>query len=311
MAVATEGHPSPFDYNQGTIPFNNHVLDDEETRNYLVRHISFPSVGDNRQRDDLVTGRYHESKHPGKKPLIIIVPIFGGHTYPPRNMTLFLKRFSDGGTNVFKIEADRKVTDWWALKHAPDEESFMDLWRISANAERNTAIDLRRIIDWAQARPEVDSDRIAVIGFSRGAVTAAAAAAHDDRLAATVLVMGGAHPHQALALCPMLKGAGVQNKVQKEYGWTLEEFADRLEPIYRDLDPANFAARADPARILIVEATEDDCMPAQAREALWLAMGRPERILIPYGHKMAFLSMTPLGGKWLQKEIWNFLEESF
>ena len=30
-------------------------------------------------------------------------------------------------------------------------------------------------------------------------------------------------------------------------------------------------------------------------------MGQPERISIPRGHKRAFLSMTPLGAKWLQK----------
>lgn len=300
-----------FDYDQAPIPFTNDVLDEEETRNYLVRHIHFPSFGDNRQRHDKVTGKYYESKHPGEKPLVIILPIFGGHVYPSQNMTLYLKRVSEGEVHVFRMLGEQNLTDWWALKHAPDEESFMNLWRTTSEVERNTIVDIRRTIDWARARPEIDADRIALIGFSRGAVTAAVTTAIDDRLAATVLVMGGAHPHIALATCPMLRGEGVQRKVQKEYGWTLDEFADRLAPLYHDLDPANLAGLTDPRRILIVEAAKDDCIPADAREALWLAMGRPQRIAIPYGHKKAFLSMTPLGTKWLQKEIWSFLQETF
>lgn len=301
---------SVFDYDRVTIPFENTVLDEEETRNYRVRYIHFPSVGDNRQRNDQVTGRYYESKHSGKKPLIIVLPIFGGHVYPSQNMTLYLKRTSRGDVNVFRMLGDQNLTDWWGLKHAPDQESFTRLWQSTAQAERNTIVDIRRTVDWALARPEVDADRIAVIGFSRGAIMAAVATANDDRLAATVLVMGGAQPHEALAACPMLRGEGVQRKVQKEYGWTLEEFADWLEPLYVDLDPANYAGQADPERILIVEAAKDDCIPSPAREKLWLAMGQPRRISIPHGHKRAFLSMTPLGTKWLQKEIWSFLQET-
>lgn len=302
--------PAVFGYNRVEIPFENDVLEEEETRNYLVRHIHFPSIGDNRQRNDQVTGKYYESKHPGKKPLILVLPIFGGHVYPSQNMTLYLKRVSDGGVHVFRMLGEQNLTDWWALKYAPDEESFMDLWQTTAQAEHNTIIDIRRTIDWALARPEIDPDRIAVIGFSRGAMMAAVAAANDTRLAATVLVMGGAHPHKALATCPMLRGEGVQKKVQKEYGWTLDQFADRLEPLYYDLDPATYAGQADAERILIVEAAKDDCIPADAREALWVAMGQPERISIPRGHKRAFLSMTPLGSRWLQKEIWSFLQET-
>ncbi len=309
--AGTSSSAPVFQYEQTPVPFENDMLDEEATRNYQVRHIHFPSIGDNRQRRDQVTGKYYESRHPGKRPLVIVLPIFGGHVYPSQNTTLYLKRISEGEVHVFRMLGEQNLTDWWALKHASDQESFMELWEATVQAERNTIIDIRRTIDWAQARPEVDPERIAVIGFSRGAIMAAVATANDGRLAATVLVMGGAHPHQALAACPMLKGEGVQKKVRKEYGWSLEEFAERLEPLYFDLDPANYPDRVDPRRILIVEAAKDDCIPAGAREALWLAMGQPQRILIPYGHKKAFLSMTPVGNKWLQKEIWGFLQESF
>ena len=139
----------------------------------------------------------------------------------------------------------------------------------------------------------------------------AAGGVGDGRGLASALVMGGAHPHVALAQCPMLEGYGAQRKVRKDFGWTLDDFADRLQPLYADLDPANYPDRADPSRILIVEAGEDDCFPADARAALYMALGQPERIVIPRGHKRAFLSMTPLGRSWLQERIWEFLSSSF
>jgi hypothetical protein len=49
-------------------------------------------------------------------------------------------------------------------------------------------------------------------------------------------------------------------------------------------------------------------MPRTARERLWLAMGRPERIAYLYDHRMAFLAMTFLGGNNLQHQIYRFLD---
>jgi hypothetical protein len=51
-------------------------------------------------------------------------------------------------------------------------------------------------------------------------------------------------------------------------------------------------------------------MPSVSREALWHAMGRPERISLLYAHNFSFLSMTPLGGSFATDRIWEFLEET-
>lgn len=39
-------------------------------------------------------------------------------------------------------------------------------------------------------------------------------------------------------------------------------------------------------------------------------MDRPQRLLLDYRHKQAFLSMTPLGFNWLRRQIWDFLQQT-
>ena len=42
----------------------------------------------------------------------------------------------------------------------------------------------------------------------------------------------------------------------------------------------------------------------------WEVMNRPQRLLLDYRHKQAFLGMSPLGFNWLRRRIWGFLQES-
>ena len=66
----------------------------------------------------------------------------------------------------------------------------------------------------------------------------------------------------------------------------------------------------DPSRVLIIEAGADTCVPESARDRLWHAMGRPERIAYSYDHRMAFLAMTFLGGHNLQRQVYRFLNRT-
>ena len=93
------------------------------------------------------------------------------------------------------------MIDWEALARAPDPAALrVEVQRTVARV-RASVIDLRRLLDWAETRPVVDTTRMAVVGFSESTLQVAAVIASDARLAAAVLVMGGAHPHQIFAIC--------------------------------------------------------------------------------------------------------------
>ena len=50
-----------------------------------------------------------------------------------------------------------------------------------------SAVDIRRALDYVSTRAEIDQRRVAIVGYSMGAITASIASAADTRITATVL----------------------------------------------------------------------------------------------------------------------------
>ena len=91
------------------------------------------------------------------------------------------------------------------------------------------------------------------------------------------------------------------------FGWSVSEYTAVLAPLMAPVDVARLGSRMDPARVLVIEAAQDDCIPEDARGALWQVLGHPERITVHAGHAGSFLAMTPLGGNHLRTSISRFL----
>ena len=297
----------PFAYEKTEVPFTNHVTGSGANSMYELRHLEIPSIGENNQQDNLVTAKYYRSTLPGKHPLVIVLPIWGSFTYPPRKFSSMIQRRSSGAVHVLYVQGDTHLADWPGLVAAAEESEFLKLWREAAEHQRVTIVDVSRLVDWAEQRPEIDTERIGLIGCSLGAMVAGTIATQEPRLAATVTVMGGSHLHSVLANCDGKRTTSVQEKAET-FGWSREEFEAQLEPIMSVIDAADYPDRVDPRSVLIIEANRDKCVPEKAREDFWLALGRPERISMNYDHAQAFYSMTPLGFSWMRRRIWEFLE---
>jgi len=296
-----------FTYDKTGVPFTNHVAGTGATSMYELRLLEIPSVGDNGQHDNLVTAKYYRSTLPGSHPLVIVLPIWGSFTYPPRKFSSSFQRRSNGAIHVLHVQGDTHLANWPGIIDAADESEFLELWREAVDRQRVTIVDVRRLIDWAEQRPEIDADRVALIGCSLGAFVAGTLATQEPRLAATVAVMGGSHLNSVAAYCDGKRATRVQATAEG-FGWNREELAAQLEPITSIVDAANYPGRVDPNRVLIIEANRDKCIPEKSREDLWLALGKPERISMDYDHAPAFYSMTPLGLSWMRRRIWEFLE---
>lgn len=297
-----------FSYEKTDVPFTNHVEGTGVTSLYELRLLEIPSVGENSQKDNLITAKYYRSTLPGSHPLVIVLPIWGLHTYPPRKFTSSFQRRSAGAVHVLHVQGDSYLANWSGIIAASDESEFLELWNEAVDRQRVTIVDTRRLIDWAEQRPEIDGDRVALIGFSLGAFVAGTIATQEPRLAATVTVMGGSHLNSVIATCDGKRATRVQATAAEKFGWDREELAVQLEPIIRVVDAANYPSRADPKSVLIIDANRDKCIPEKSREDFWLALGKPERISMNYDHAPAFYSMTPLGFSWMRRQIWEFLE---
>ncbi|HSE94338.1 MAG TPA: hypothetical protein VLD61_00510 [Methylomirabilota bacterium] len=283
-------------------PGETSVVEDASER-YTVQQLEFPSVGENGQDDNLLTARYYQRRGPGRTGLVIVLPIWGGHRYPPDIVAWDLAR--RGTLGVLHILGERTVMDWEALAAAPDPAAFAAVMRRMVQRTRVTIIDLRRVLDWAESRPEIDPRRIGIIGFSESNLQVAGVLASDDRLEAAVLVMGGAHPHAILATC-YGPPADVRRRVMRRFGWSLDVFSRTIAPLLEPVDPARLGSRADPGGILVLDAHHDDCIPDSARAALWDALGRPARISVVSTHAGAFLGMTFLGGNHIRRTVAQF-----
>ncbi len=271
---------------------------------YEVYRFSFPSSGRNRQPGNLVRGRYFHRADRSRRGLVLVLPIWGRSKYPPAITTRRLIR--RGELDVLVLASERGLIDWGAIATAPTEEALLAEVRRWAAVYATTVEDVRRALDWALARPEVDRQRVGLVGFSMSAIVAATVTGLDPRLTRAVFVMGSPRLEDIFVDCPMLPGR-VRERVLARFGWSREDLRRRLAPILAPINPVTYAGRIDPRKVLMFEAARDRFVPRASRELLWESLGRPERITLAYGHGLSFLSFTVLDNYRSLKDITRFL----
>lgn len=277
---------------------------------YDVKQLSFRSVGDNGQPDDRVTATYYVGRGATPRPLVVIVPIWGRpNVYPVRKLARAVRRRSDGDVHVLVLEAPNRLIDFPAMVEAEDEDAFRREAAVLAERCRNAIVDVRRLLDWLTVRPEVDRERIAVVGFSAGGVYAADLFLLDERFDTAVIAMGGTGFASIMAHDPR-RASIARVYAAERFGWSVDRYRDEMDSIFGFLDADRLAGRYEPERVLMIEAGRDERIPPESRERLWNALGRPERILLDYRHRNAFFSMTPVGGNYTTDRIWEFLDAS-
>lgn len=279
----------------------------ETTRAHEIFEFSFPSSAEDGGGPNVVAGRYFRSRRPGAKKLVVVMPIWGTSDYPPAKISYGYARREGADTHVIWIYGDTPLFPWSSLSTAPTEASFVERAQASAERYRAAVVDMRRLIDWAETRPEIDTSRIGFVGFSMSALVTATILGNDSRFRAAVLMMGSAEFANVFATCAKRAGE-VRQHVLTRYGWSLPQYREFFSELFDPADPVNYRGHYDPDRILIIDTRFDDCMPRRSRNALWEAAGRPQRITFLYRHRTAFYSLTPLGLNFARRRIYRFLD---
>jgi predicted esterase len=280
----------------------------ETMRHHDVQRFSYPSNGDTGLPRNVVEGLYFRSRDTEPKKLVIVLPIWGTSTYPPSRISRGYARRSRGDAHVLWVYGEAPLFPWDDMSTTGSEEEFVRMAQQSAERYRSAVVDLRRLLDWAETREEIDESRIAVVGFSMSSLVAATAMANDARISAGVLMVGAAKFADIFATCGNRAGT-VRAHVLREYGWTLARYRDFFAELFDPADPIHYVGRYDPSNVLLIDARFDDCMPRSSRDALWEATGFPRRIMLLARHRHAFYSMTPLGLNFTRRKIYRFLDE--
>jgi len=281
----------------------------DEMRTHEIVRLSFRSSGRNGHPRNLVEGQYFRSKGPGRKSLVVVLPIWGTSSYPPAKISYGYARHAGQDAHVIWIYGDAPLFPWGELSSAPTEEGFRAMARDSAERYRAAVVDMRRLVEWAAEQPEIDPTRIAFVGFSMSALVTATLLANEPRVASGVLMMGAARFADVFAFCRNRAGE-VRDHALRSFGWTVEEYREFFKMLFDPADPTRFVGRYDPNEILMIDAMFDDCMPESSRAALWEITGHPRRVTFLYRHRSAFYSLTPLGLNVSRRKIYRFLDET-
>ncbi len=135
-------------------------------------------------------------------------------------------------------------------------------------AMRQGVGDVLRAVSWLRARPEVDGERVSLVGVSLGALVGAVAAGVDQRLHRCALLLGGGDLATILS-SPVSETRAIRALLEKT-PLAEGELRERVRPY----DPLTWAHRIDAASVLMVNALQDEIVPRASTEALAAALDR-------------------------------------
>ncbi|GEM_PF-1260368 len=314
-----------FDYEKKQINWISRTLTDYEQTRYEELLISFPSMGDNGQKDNRVYLRYLKNKLAGKKRLIVVLRIPGGPStegFPSSIMAAHLTNWGHlsypwftqsqdmDRMNVIIIENVKGIVDWQKFKQVRTETALLEMAERTVNVIRTHVIDIRRLLDLVETWEEIDEKRIGIVGFSTSATEAIIAMSIDKRLSAGVFVGGVARFHELIAYGTKEITYSVQKVVEKTLGLTKQQLADKLEAAFAPIDPIKYAHMINSERVLMFDSRYDEYLSEEMREALAKSLGRPERVTYNLGHTRTIaIGSSVLGGGKIGRMAKRFFDE--
>lgn len=221
-----------------------------------------------------VEGRYYKLRGldgEARRPLLLQCPILAGAVDDYLACKMFASWAASEGIASFFLH---------------QEEDILTAGRDALDLERTTEESIRdniAALDLLAALPEVDPDRLALLGISLGALRGVPLAAVEPRLGAVVLCLGGADIPQIL-------------KDSRENGVTVyldrRRRAANLAPAavaadfarYFRSDPLRFAGALDPRTVLLFLGSFDDKVPFDQGLQLRDGLGVPRTYVWPVGH---------------------------
>lgn len=218
------------------------------------------------------------------------------HQYAVAVLTSLQRPNLGGGTIEDEIGGAEDIDD---LLHRVDRVSSDVSTAMALTAE----VAVKEIDELLGGEPRP----VVIVGYSLGALaTPAAAWRLRDRIAAAVLVGGGADmasiAFKSKLMRPLIRDSGALDRV------SLAEVRARAEQTreLRPLDPYFTAAALTGVPVLQIHAKGDRIVPAESGELLWERLGRPERWDYPGGHITLFWSASNFQGdivKWLDDQL--------
>ncbi|HEY8503371.1 MAG TPA: prolyl oligopeptidase family serine peptidase [Gemmataceae bacterium] len=306
LAVPARGEPAPAPTERGSVeftpgddpvrvperyrlgafrfPFELSLKYDLPYSGVEVYRLTFPSpVKSPHESNNTVHAEYYRPKGAGPFPGVIILDILAGDQSLSRGMGLFFAQNGVAGLFVqMAYHGPRRPPEGRVRLLSPDIPHTLA-------AIRQTVLDCRCAAAWLAARPEIDPERLGIVGTSLGSFMSALTAAMEPRLRRVALLLGGGGLVDAFYDHPR---AGWFRRFNELLGGSKERLAELIAPV----DPLTYADRLARRRLLMIAARRDEIVPPSAAEALWKAAGRQKIVWFDTTHYGAVLYLLPAMG---------------
>lgn len=226
---------------------------------FRVFELQFPSpVTTDTPANNTVHCEYYRPLRDGRAPAVLVLDIMDGSMRVAR---LAASRLAAAGCHALIVQMPyygprRPANTHWLMDQVNQRPALL------VEAITQAVKDIRRAAAWLAVRGDVDPARIGICGISMGGFAAALTAAVDGRFPRVAFLLAGGD------LPAVLTGSArevrpFRDAVAKR-GWSDQKLRDFLAPI----DPLTYAARLRTASVLMLNARNDEIVPAAAAEAL-------------------------------------------
>lgn len=246
-----------------------------------VYEVKFPSAVSSRYEvNNMVCGMYYrpnccdERRVPG----VIILDILDGSQRVARAQALYLASRGMAAMTIY--------LPYYGPRRPGNVRFLSPNLEHVRQAMGQAVADVRRAAAWLLERPEIDRERLAILGTSFGSFVAALSAEMEPAFQCVVLLLGGGGLVDAYYEHPR---ARPYRKIWEALGGTKERLRELIAP----LDPVTYADRLKNRRVLILAGKRDEIVPPQAAQALAKACPNATLLWFDCTHHGAILYFVP------------------
>ena len=247
--------------------------------------VRFPSpVKSPYPENNTVYAEYYRPKNAkGPIPCVVVLDILAGNQKLPEVVCQHLAQNGIGGLFVqMAYYGPRRPRRRVGSLLSTDIGHTME-------AVRQTVLDLRCAAAWMEARPEIDKDRLGIMGISLGSFMAALAAEMEP----TLWPGGDPSGRRRLRRCLLGRSSG---RLRSQVFRTFRRHQANHRGCSRSRRSLTCAERLKTRKLLMVAAKNDEIVPPRMAENLWNATGRQQIVWLNAGHYTAILYL-PAGLK--------------
>lgn len=236
-----------------------------------VYNLTFPSpVKSAIPENNTVYAEYYVPRGKGPFPAVLVLDILDGAAVVSRGQAMWLAQH--GVASLFIYMAH------YGPRRPPGSKVRLLSTNINQTLAgiRQTVFDCRAATAWLASRPEVNADRLGLVGTSLGSFIGANVAAGEPRIKNVCLLLGGGG----------LVDAFWDHPKAKQYTQIIDLLGgkDGVKKLIAPVDPLTYAPQLSAKHLLMIGASRDDVVPPKAMTTLWEATGKQKIVWFDCTH---------------------------